>query len=94
MTGPAWTESTVRAVVDEQFAEVLPDVGLGDTDNFFRRGGDSIGMLRMVNSLRSRGLPLTVRDFVIRPTPAGVVQSVMAQLARHDHQGSPPASSD
>jgi hypothetical protein len=36
--------------------------------------------LRMISALQSNGLPLTARDFVARPTPDGVVASVMARL--------------
>lgn len=80
MTPSTWDETAVRALVEQQFAELLPSTRLAGTDNFFSRGGDSFGMLRMISALQSNGLPLTARDFVARPTPDGVVASVMARL--------------
>lgn len=82
MTEPTWTETDVRALVAEQFAQLLPGVELQGTDNFFRRGGDSLGMLRVLSVLESQGLPLTARDFVTRPTLDGIVDSVLARLAQ------------
>jgi muramoyltetrapeptide carboxypeptidase len=80
MSPSTWDETAVRALVEQQFAELLPSTRLAGTDNFFSRGGDSFGMLRMISALQSNGLPLTARDFVARPTPDGVVASVMARL--------------
>jgi len=80
MTAQTWDEATVRVLVEQEFAELLPGPGLEGAENFFRRGGDSFGMMRLISALNSHGLPLTARDFVARPTPDGVVQSVMARL--------------
>lgn len=80
MTAQAWDEAAVRALVEQQFAELLPGPGSSGADNFFRRGGDSFGMMSLISALNRHGLPLTARDFVARPTPDGVVQSVMARL--------------
>jgi len=80
VTAREWDEAAVRVLVEQQFAQLLPDAGLRGADNFFRRGGDSLGMMHMISALNGHGLPLTARDFVARPTPDGVVQSVMARL--------------
>jgi aryl carrier-like protein len=82
MIAQPWDETAVRALVEKQFAELLPGPRLDGGDNFFRRGGDSIGMLRLINALNNDGLPLTARDFIARPTPDGVVLSIMAELQR------------
>ncbi len=80
MTAPGWTEAAVRRLVEQQFRELLPDTDVRGGDNFFRRGGDSLGMLRLIAAIGGHGLTLTARDFVTRPTPDGVVRSVMARL--------------
>lgn len=82
MTAQTWDEAAVRLLVEQEFSELLPGPGLGGEENFFRRGGDSFDMMRLISTLNSHGLPLTARDFVARPTSDGVVQSVMARLRR------------
>ncbi len=82
MTAQTWTEAAVRAVVDQQFRELLRDVELEDGDSFFRHGGNSLGMLRLITALDGHGLPLTAREFVTHPTPDGIVRSRMARLSQ------------
>lgn len=82
MTAPNWTEDAVRDLVVRQFTELLPGtVTAGPSENFFRLGGDSLGMVRMIEALHSHGLPLTARDFIARPTLDGIVANVMERLS-------------
>jgi len=40
---------------------------IGKEDNFFRRGGDSIGAMKLITAARARGVALTVADVFRRP---------------------------
>lgn len=82
MTRSTWTEDAVRALVLQEFAALLPDDGLAGDGNFFRQGGDSIGMLRLISALDSHGLALTAREFVAEPTPDAVVRNILARLSQ------------
>jgi aryl carrier-like protein len=82
MTAARWTEDAVRAVVRREFAVLLPDAELTGEDNFFRRGGDSLGMLRLISALDSHGLAVTAREFVTEPTPDAVVRNILARLSQ------------
>ncbi|BCB88652.1 hypothetical protein Psuf_059650 [Phytohabitans suffuscus] len=77
----------MRAAVQQEFAAALPDAelagaALAGEDNFFRRGGDSLGMLRLISALDSRGLAVTAREFVTEPTPDAVVRNILARIAQ------------
>ena len=68
--------SDLASVVVEAFQKVL---GLDDvplTANFFRLGGTSLDMVKVIALLKQRGLNVTARQFVTNPTVAGVIQAV------------------
>jgi aryl carrier-like protein len=83
MTAAQWTEDAVHDVVEQLLtAQLSGATSVAPSDNFFRVGGDSLGMIRLISELDSHGLPLTARDFVDRPTLQGIVASVMRGLSR------------
>ncbi|WP_158889707.1 non-ribosomal peptide synthetase [Amycolatopsis anabasis] len=56
------------------FAEVLGLDAVGDRDNFFALGGDSILSLRVVSRARSAGLDIGARDVLELGTPAALAE--------------------
>jgi aryl carrier-like protein len=68
--------SDPASVIVEAFQKVL---GLDDVPlmaNFFRLGGTSLDMVKVIALLKRRGLNVTARQFAANPTATGVVQAV------------------
>ncbi|MFI9005973.1 amino acid adenylation domain-containing protein [Actinosynnema sp. NPDC053489] len=72
-----------EVVLAEVWREVLGLAEIGVHDDFFRIGGSSLSTVKAAAVARSRGVPISVRDLVERPT--------IAQLAAGVDRGSAPA---
>ncbi|ACU37467.1 non-ribosomal peptide synthetase [Actinosynnema mirum] len=70
--GAAYTapRTPAEVVLAEVWRDVLGLAEIGVHDDFFRIGGSSLSTVRVAATARSRGVPVTVRDLVERPTIA------------------------
>ncbi|MGQ0842105.1 amino acid adenylation domain-containing protein [Actinokineospora sp.] len=81
-----------RSVAEQTIAEVwcavlgLAEVGV--RDDYFELGGDSLGVLRIVTLARRRGLRITPRQVIDRPTVAelAAVAETAGAAPEHDRQ--------
>ena len=79
------TSSTPSTAMEKRLAglweRLLKVTGVGKNDNFFQRGGDSIGAMRLVAAARQSGLSITVDSIFKNP-----ILSKMALAIRGDVQ--------
>ncbi|GAA1482631.1 non-ribosomal peptide synthetase [Gordonia sinesedis] len=71
-SGSAHVLDTVRVAV----ADALDLDDIGEDDDFFSRGGDSIIAIRVANRVSGAGIRLTPRDVFLGRTPAGIAARV------------------
>ncbi|KDN87620.1 hypothetical protein KCH_06330 [Kitasatospora cheerisanensis KCTC 2395] len=60
------------AALARVFAEVLGLPEVGEEENFFALGGDSIVSLQLVSRARAAGYPISAKDVFQHPTPAAL----------------------
>ncbi|MFB7949714.1 condensation domain-containing protein, partial [Kitasatospora phosalacinea] len=58
------------------FAEVLGLAEVGEEENFFALGGDSIVSLQLVSRAKAAGLAITTKDVFQHPTPAALTAAL------------------
>ncbi|MFJ8039008.1 amino acid adenylation domain-containing protein [Kitasatospora sp. NPDC096147] len=67
---PTGGSGSPAATMARVFAEVLGLAEVGEEENFFALGGDSIVSIQLVSRARKAGLEITAKDIFTHPTPA------------------------
>ncbi|EME99889.1 non-ribosomal peptide synthetase [Streptomyces mobaraensis NBRC 13819 = DSM 40847] len=69
---PARAERTPAAAMAAVFAQVLGLPEVGEDENFFALGGDSIVSIQLVGAARKAGFAVAAKDVFQHPTPAAL----------------------
>ncbi|MEO3778023.1 acyl carrier protein [Micromonospora sp. B11E3] len=63
--------------VERIFSRVLDAPQVGPETDFFDQGGDSLLATRVLSAIaRETGVELTIDDFLLAPTPAGLARTI------------------
>ncbi|WP_371495283.1 amino acid adenylation domain-containing protein [Kitasatospora sp. NBC_00374] len=76
---PAAAGHTPARAMARVFAEVLGLGEVGEEENFFALGGDSIVSIQLVSRARKAGLEITAKDVFQHPTPAALAGAAKGQ---------------
>ncbi|NNF53741.1 MAG: amino acid adenylation domain-containing protein [Acidimicrobiales bacterium] len=73
---PTKSSNKTRAAIAEIWSEVLGVSGVGDHENFFDLGGDSLMNMRIVARMRRAGFEVRPRDVIGHPSVAAIAKLV------------------
>jgi hypothetical protein len=74
------TENRIRHELQSMWIKVLGVSQVGDTDDFFDQGGDSLAAARMTSLARSADIPLRAMDVLKNPCFTDLVTAVLAKV--------------
>ncbi|MFJ7275145.1 amino acid adenylation domain-containing protein [Kitasatospora sp. NPDC098663] len=72
---PSAVGSSPAAALARVFAEVLGLAEVGEDENFFALGGDSIVSIQLISRARKAGFDLAAKDVFQHPTPAALAEA-------------------
>ncbi|MEE1824735.1 amino acid adenylation domain-containing protein [Streptomyces sp. BE20] len=79
---PAVSGPSAAAALARVFAEVLGLAEVGEDENFFALGGDSIVSIQLISRARKAGYDLAAKDVFQYPTPAALAEAKGLAVAR------------
>jgi aryl carrier-like protein len=78
-------DEVVAGIIRDAWCEVLGVEQVGDDDDFFALGGDSMRAIRVCHALERRGIDLPLEDVFVNSTPALQVMALRkARSSGHD----------